>query len=62
MKWAWIALLLTGQAWTQETELSPTSHRTVPTERPSENIAFGASYTMEPGPNYRLCTDPGDAE
>ena len=62
MKWAWIALLLTGQAWTQETELSPTSHRTVPTERPSENIALRASYTMEPGPSYDLCSDPGDAE
>jgi len=60
MKWAWIALLLTGQAWTQETELSPTSHQTVPTERPSENIALGASYTMEPGPEYELCSDPGD--
>ena len=64
MKWTWIALalLMAGLAWAQDTALSPTAHRTVPTERPSENIALGASYTMEPGPNYRLCTDPGDFE
>ncbi len=29
-------------------------------ERPSENIASGASYTMAPGPSYRLCLDKGD--
>ena len=64
MKWTWtaVALLMAGQAWAQDSALSPTAHRTVPTERPSENIAFGASYTMEPGPNYGLCRDPGDAE
>ena len=28
--------------------------------RPSANIALGASYTMEPAPNYVHCTDPGD--
>ena len=26
-----------------------------------ENIARGAKYTLSPGPNYSLCTDPGDA-
>ena len=57
-----VALLIAGQAWAQDTALSPTAHRTVPTHRPSENIALGASYTMEPGPNYWLCTDPGDSE
>ena len=31
-----------------------------PADRPSENIALGPSYTLEPGPNYGLCTDPGD--
>ena len=36
--------------------------RTIPMERPSENIALRASYTMEPKPNYDLCSDPGDAE
>ena len=60
--WTAVALLIAGQAWAQESALSPTAHRTVPTERPSENIALGASYTMEPGPNYSLCSDPGDAE
>ena len=62
MKWTWTAVvLLTAQlAFAQATPLSPTAHRTVPTERPSENIAFGASYTMEPRPNYGLCSDPGD--
>lgn len=29
---------------------------------PSENIALGASDAMEPAPNYRLCSDPGDAK
>ena len=57
-----VALLMAGQAWAQESALSPTAHRTVPTERPSENIALRASYTMEPGPSYDLCSDPGDAE
>ncbi|MCY3736332.1 MAG: hypothetical protein OXG13_08040 [Gemmatimonadaceae bacterium] len=33
-----------------------------PVERPSQNIALGASYTLEPGPNYGLCTEPGDYE
>ncbi len=28
--------------------------------RPSDNIALGASYTLEPGPNYGFCTDAGD--
>ncbi|MCE2532182.1 MAG: hypothetical protein J4F44_06935, partial [Acidimicrobiia bacterium] len=31
-------------------------------ERPSENIALGARYTLSPGPNYGLCTDAGDSE
>ena len=60
--WTAIALLMAVQMWAQEAALSPTAHRTVPTKRPSENIALGASYTMAPSPNYRLCTDPGDAE
>ena len=33
-----------------------------PVERPSQNIALGASYTLDPGPNYGLCTEPGDYE
>ena len=41
MKWTLtaVALLMAGQAFAQEAKLSPTAHRTVPTERPSENIA-----------------------
>jgi len=31
-------------------------------DRPSENIALGASYTIAPSPNYGLCSDPGDLE
>ena len=64
MKWtlAVVALLMAGLSWAQDSALSPTAHRTVPTERPSENIALGASYTMEPGPGYEHCSDPGDAE
>ncbi len=33
-----------------------------PADRPSENIALGASYTLSPGPNYGLCTEAGDSE
>ena len=33
-----------------------------PVDRPSENIALGASYTLSPGPNYGLCTEAGDSE
>ena len=64
MKLTWTAVVLSTAtlAYAQGTTLSPTLHRTVPTERPSENLALGASYTMHPSPNYRLCTDPGDAE
>ena len=64
MKWklAAVALLVAAPTWAQDTALSATAHRTVPTERPSENIALGASYAMEPDPGYDLCTDPGDPE
>ena len=31
-------------------------------EDPSENIAVGASYTLEPGPNYGLTSDAADYE
>jgi hypothetical protein len=34
----------------------------IPAERPSANIAQGASYTLQPAPNYGLCTDPEDAK
>jgi len=53
MKWTFVAfVLLTAKlAFTQGTALSP-----------SENIALGASYTMEPGPGYELCSDPRDVE
>ena len=57
-----MALLMVGLAWAEDTTVSPVAYRTVPTERPSENIAFGASYTIEPSPNYGLCSDPGDFE
>ena len=30
-------------------------------ERPSENVALGASYTLSPNPSYALCRDAGDA-
>ena len=63
MKWTVAAVaLLIELAWAQGTALSPTAHRAVPTERPSENIALGASDAMEPASNYRLCSDPGDAK
>ena len=28
--------------------------------RPGENLALGKPYTLDPRPNYALCTDPGD--
>ena len=34
----------------------------IPTERPSANIALGASYTLQPAPNYALCADPEDTK
>ncbi len=45
-----IGLLIVGLAWAQDTAV----------DRPSENIALGASYTMEPAPNYEHCTDAAD--
>ena len=30
-------------------------------EQPGKNIALGKKYTLSPAPNYRYCTDPGDA-
>ncbi|MCY3554515.1 MAG: hypothetical protein OXH56_04245, partial [Gemmatimonadetes bacterium] len=40
-------------AWVQDAEAGPA-------DRPSENIALGATYTMEPAPNYEHCTDADD--
>ena len=57
-----VALLMAALAWAQDTAVAPRAPGTIPTDRPSENIALGASYTLEPGPNYGLCSDPGDAE
>ena len=64
MKWtlAAVALLMVALAWAQDTAVAPSVPGTIPTDRPSENIALGASYTIEPGPNYGLCSDPGDHE
>ena len=64
MKWtlAAVALLMASLAWAQDTAVVPSASGTIPTDRPSENIALGATYTIEPGPNYGLCSDPGDRE
>ena len=56
MKWTLAAVALLMVA------LAPGASGAGPADRPSENIALGASYTLEPGPNYGLCTDPGDSE
>jgi hypothetical protein len=32
-----------------------------PAGRPGENLARGKTYTLFPRPNYKHCTDPGDA-
>ena len=32
-----------------------------PPVRPGENIALGKPYTLTPRPDYKFCTDPGDA-
>ena len=64
MKWtlAAVALLMVALAWAQDAAVALSAPETIPRDRPSENIALGATYTLEPGPNYGLCTDPGDAE
>ena len=64
MKWtlAAVTLLMAALAWAQDTAVASSASGTIPADRPSENIALGATYTLEPGPNYGLCTDPGDAE
>ena len=46
-----VALLMAGLACAQDTA-----------DPPGANIAFGASYTLEPGPNYGLSTDAADYE
>ena len=56
-----VALLVAALAWAKDMAAQGPSG-TIPADRPSENIALGATYTLEPGPNYGLCTDPGDAE
>ena len=46
------AMLTAALAWVQGSAAA----------QPGENIALGARYTLDPGPNYGLCTEPGDAE
>jgi len=60
MQWRWSALglLMAGAAAAQDPAVMP---GTVPTERPSENIALGASYTLDPAPNYGPSTDAADS-
>ena len=55
MRWtlAAVASLMGVLAWVQDAEAGPA-------DRPSENIALGATYTMEPAPNYEHCTDADD--
>ena len=62
MKWtlAAVALLMAALAWAQDAAAQGASG-TIPTDRLGENIALGATYTLEPRPNYGLCSDPGDA-
>ena len=42
-----------GVAWAQDTAAGPA-------DRASKNIALGASYTLEPAPQYEYCTDAAD--
>ena len=46
-----VKLLLVVLAW---------SHPASATDRPGDNIALGSAYTLDPPPNYGLCTDAGD--
>ena len=48
-----VASLMMGLAWAQDTG---------PADSPGENIALGASHTLEPAPNYGLSTDAADYE
>ena len=64
MKWTWaaVALLTVARAWAQDTAVAPGAVGAGPADRPDENIALGVTYTIDPGPNYGLCSDPGDLE
>ena len=64
MKWIWaaVALLTVARAWAQDTAVAPGAVGAGPADRPDENIALGVTYTIDPGPNYGLCSDPGDLE
>ena len=61
MKWTLAAVAL-ALALARGTAAAPGPPGAPPADRPGENIALGASYTLEPGPNYGLCTDSGDTE
>ena len=57
MKWTLtaVALLMGGLAWAQDEGVGRS-------DRPGENLALGASYTLDPAPNYEHSTDSADGE
>ena len=64
MKWTWaaVALLTVVRAWAQDAAVEPGETGAGPADRPGDNIALGVNYTIDPRPNYGLCSDPGDLE
>ena len=57
-----VTLLMAGLVWGQDTAVVSGTSGAKTADRPSENIALGASYTLEPAPNYGQCTDAGDVK
>ena len=49
------ALMTAGLAW------APGASGAASADRPGENMALGAGYTMQPAPNYEHCTDAPDS-
>ena len=57
MKWTWpaMALFVAAVGWAQGTEAARDPSGAGPGDPPGENIALGAGYTLDPGPNCGLC-------
>ena len=57
---AFLVLILAGCALGQDNFDQFNEPPKRPAAQPSENIALGAQYTLEPRPDYSYCTDPDD--
>jgi len=59
VKLAVIGVIIAASLVAVQVAASQTSEPFTP---PGPNLALGKSYTLDPKPNYRYCTDPGDNE